>query len=804
MQHTTRWHRKIVATAVIGLLTSTWAVHAEDVVKTKKIEVISTTPLPSLGLPLEQVPANIQTVKGADMQKQNSLSIADYMYNNLPGVSVNDTQNNPYQPDVSYRGFSASPLLGTPQGLSVFYDGVRMNEPFGDVVNWDLIPVNALASMQLIPGSNPVYGLNTLGGALSLQTKSGRTNQGGAVEAYAGSWGRKAASAEYGGVSKDGSVDYFFSANSFREDGWRDYSPTDVRQIFGKVGWQNETTTVNLSYTGAENDLIGNGLTPKNFLKTLGRDSIQTRPDQTKNTSSLLNLTGSHWFNEATMFSGNIYYRDSKTKTLNGDGNDDIADPFNLSNCVPGSATAEDDCSGALNRTSSKRKGLGFTGQMSFNQDLMGHKNQFITGLGYDYGRTNFSQSTEYGLINGTRAIDGIGVFNEMDEQVKLKGTNKTWSIYATDTFSISNLWHLTLSGRYNHTKINNRDGFDGALDGDGNPVYSDPANQTLTANHSYSRFNPAIGINFTPTPALTVYTTYNEASRAPTSIELGCANPAQPCKLPNAFAGDPPLDQVVSKTYEGGLRGQFDNGVRWSTAAYVTNNYDDILFAAAPGISGQGYFKNFGKTRRKGIEASLYGAAASRLTWSAAYSLVDARYRSPESIASEVNSAAVDTDGDGEGDTINIRSGDRIPGIPMHQLKLRGVFAVTPVWTIGASMVAFSDQYARGNENNAHRADGVDFFGNGKVGGYAVVNLDTRYHLGNGWQVFAKVNNIFDREYNNAGLLGASLFNANGSFNGDEDANRQALYAPGAPRAGWVGVRWEFGGTKTNVADAN
>jgi outer membrane receptor protein involved in Fe transport len=765
-------------------------------VKATKIEVISTTPLPSLGLPLEQIPATVQVVKGEEMQKQNSLSIADYMTNNMPGVTVNDTQNNPYQPDISFRGFSASPLLGTPQGLSVFYDGVRLNEPFGDVVNWDLIPINALAGMQLIPGSNPVFGLNTLGGALSLQTKSGRTHQGGALEAYAGSWGRKAASAEYGGVSKDGSVDYFFSANSFTEDGWRDYSPTDVRQLFGKVGWQNESTKINLSYTGADNDLIGNGLTPQRFLRTLGRDSIQTRPDQTINRMSLLNLTGSHWLNDETMFSGNVYYRHAKTLTLNGDGNDDIDpdDPaFNPADCVAGADEddAEISCSGALNRTTSKRRGAGFAGQFTFNQDFLGRKNQFIAGGGFDYGRTDFTQNTEFGTVNATRGINGIGVFGD-EGNVKLRGVNMTWSLFATNTHSFNERWHLTTSARYNHTTIDNKDGLV--------PV-GDPA--TLTAEHSYNRINPAIGLNFTPSKALTVYGTYNEASRAPTSIELGCANPAQPCKLPNAFAGDPPLEQVVSKTYEGGLRGQFDNGVRWTTAAYVTNNYDDILFAAAPGVAGQGYFKNYGQTRRKGLEASLLGNME-RFTWSVGYSLVDARYRSSESIASEVNSAAIDTDGDGEGDTLRIRSGDRIPGIPMHQLKMRGVFTVTPKWTVGANIIAFTDQYARGNENNAHRPDNVDFFGDGKVSGYAVVNLDTRYHLGNGWQIFAKAVNIFDREYNNAGLLGASLFNANGTFNGDEDAGRQALYAPGAPRAGWIGVRWEFGGAKSSGIETN
>lgn len=472
---------KASCAAVIAVLANAQFANAADesqVIETKKIEVISTTPLAGVGLPLEQIPANVQSIKAEQLEEQKSLSIADYINQNLTGVSVNDTQNNPYQPDVTFRGYAASPLLGTPQGLSVFVDGARVNEPFGDVVNWDLIPINSINSINLIPGSNPLFGLNTLGGALSVQTKSGRTNPGGAVEAYMGSWGRKAGSAEYGGVSKDGSVDYFISGNVFSEDGWRDYSPSDVGQIFGKIGWQNETTSLNLSYTGADNKMIGNGLAPQDFMDAQGRESILTRPDLTENKLSFFNFNGSHFFNDDVQLSGNAYYRKAKTTTLNGDGNDDfdedigddplnggngdgVLDPaelaFQLAECLADS-DADENCSGALNRTRSNRTGYGFNTQLTFGQDLAGMKNQFITGFGYDYGKTNFRQATEYGLINATRGVDGLGIFNDLDEQVNLKGVSKTWSLFATDTLSLSPLWHLTMSARYNHTKVENDD----------------------------------------------------------------------------------------------------------------------------------------------------------------------------------------------------------------------------------------------------------------------------------------------------------------------------------------------------------
>ena len=148
----TMTNKKSILLAVLVANAMPYLAVAEEANKitTEKIEVISTTPLQGIGLPLEQVPASVQTIKADDLEKQKSLSIADHINQNLTGVSVNDTQNNPYQPDVSFRGYAASPLLGTPQGLSIFVDGVRVNEPFGDVVNWDLIPNNSINNIKII------------------------------------------------------------------------------------------------------------------------------------------------------------------------------------------------------------------------------------------------------------------------------------------------------------------------------------------------------------------------------------------------------------------------------------------------------------------------------------------------------------------------------------------------------------------------------------------------------------------------------------------------------------------------------
>lgn len=776
---------KPVVLAVAGVLAATSA-YAADAIKADKVDVVSTTPMPGIGLSINKVPANIQLVNGDEFRKQQSVTIADYMNNNLQGVSVVDTQNNPFQPDVTFRGFTASPLLGTPQGMSVYVDGVRVNESFGDAVNWDLIPMNAIGNMSLIPGTNPLFGLNTLGGAISVQTKSGRTHQGGAAELSAGSWGRKTGSAEIGGVSKDGSVDYFFSANMFSEDGWRQASPTDVRQFFGKVGWQNETTKIDLSYTNANNDMIGNGLVQREFMQTLGRSAIHTKPDQTKNTLSFLNLSASHWFNDDVMFTGNAYYRNSKRKTLNGDVNDEFDDnnPINGSDCI----NDEEACQGVLNRSTTKQNSYGLNGQLSFNQALAGKANQFIVGASYDISRIKFSQTEQPGNINSVRGVDPV---LDVEQGSNLHGKTKTWSLFGTNTLSLNDYWHVTGSARYNHVKVDNVDqinapGVSYAIPfGQPNHLESD---ETLTGSHSFSRLNPAVGVNFTPTKDLTVYGSYNEGNRAPTSMELGCANPYAPCKLPNAMAGDPPLKQVVAKTFEGGLRGNLTEDVRWSAAVYRTENNNDIQFVTTPSTANNmGYFDNVGKTRRVGIDTNLAGKVG-QFGWNVGYSYVDATYQNDLTLLNEVNSATF-TDGGGN-DVIQVKKGDRLANIPAHQLKVRLTYAVTPDWLVGTNITAFSDRYMRGNENNSH-VDRGDSIGNGKIAGYAIVNLDTRYNIGSGWSVFGKAINVFDTEYNNGGMMGETMFAANGTF--DANGNPSGFLSPGAPRAGWVGVRYEF-----------
>ena len=654
-------------------------------------------------------------------------------------------------------------------------------------MHWDLVPNFAIQGMQVVPGSNPVYGLNTLGGAIALQTKDGRSNQGAALEAEAGSWGRKRALAQFGGVSKDGSVDYFIGTQHTTEDGWRKYSPSHINQTFGKIGWQNEKTKINLSYMGAYNNMTGNGLTPIDMLGG-NRDDIHTSPDVTKNYLNHFALNGSHWLNNDVMLSGNAYYRTSNRNTLNGDANDDFD---NTQFDDTGTCTGEnDDCSpGVMNRSRLKSRGLGFNMQAAFNQPVWNMKNQLIAGVGYDLQRTKFYQTEQFTNVGTTTAydadLDELGPFgfdsrrsptnldDDRNATVNLGGRSRTASIFATDTLSINQYWHVTASARYNHTKVKNRDHL--------NPSGSDAS---LSGDHSFNRINPSLGLTFTPTETLSVFGSYSESNRAPTSIELGCANPEVPCKLPNAMASDPPLNQVVAKTYDAGLKGKISDNFKWNASVYRTMNHDDIHFISTNAGNGSlGYFDNVGRTKRQGLDLGLSGSI-DKFFFRAGYSYISAKYDSDLILVNEVNSA-------GDGDNINVRKGNYLAGIPKHQFKLRGQYEITPQWSVGTNVVAYADQFVQGNENNAHQDSGNT---KGKLNGYTVVNLDTQYNLGQGWRVFAKAINIFDKDYYTGGRLAETYFTSAGVW--ESDQRNVTAVVPGAPRAAWIGVRYEFGGS--------
>ncbi|KWH21578.1 TonB-dependent receptor [Burkholderia cepacia] len=713
------------------------------------VVVVGTTPLLGIGTPLQKVPANVQTVRAAELDAQHRATLADFFAANLQSVTISEAQGNPYQTDVNYRGFTASPLLGTPQGLSVFVDGVRVNEPFGDVVNWDILPTQAIDRMQLIPVSNPVYGRNTLGGALAITTKNGKSNPGGEAEVSGGSWGRKTAAIEQGGTIGP-NLDYYATANVANDGGWADHNASRVRQAFGKLRYTDSDTTLSISAGGADNALYGTQTIPRSFLDN--RKQAYTYPDLNRNSAGYLTLSGDHFFGEHVELSGNAYYRHLRNTNISSNNNTDYGSV--------GDDGTVDAVQGTNAQSTIVTDSYGGSLQLTLLGKLGGMANQLIAGVAADVANSSYVASSQDAYFTDTRAAIGVGDF---EPQTRAKTRNANLGVYLSDALSLTPHWTLTVSGRYDWSKaqIGDESGVQPLLDG----------------NHVFSRFNPAVGLNWNPVAGFTAYATYNEGMRSPTAIELACADPAAPCSLPNDFIADPALKPVISKTFEAGMRGRIGAATTWSAAAYRTTLTDDIQFISSP-ASAQGYFRNVGDTRRQGIELAgrtRFGPLGVGLS----YSYVDATYRSSWTEHSPANSAA-DANGN-----VAVKQGDHIPGIPAHTVKLRLDYAATPRWDIGANVTWRSGVYARGDENNQDV--------NGRIAGYVLVDLDMRYRITKRFEVFASVTNLFDKRYASFGVLGQNFFNGpNHTFDGANPVNEQFV-GPGAPRGAWVGVRYAW-----------
>jgi len=723
------------------------------------------------------VPANVQRALAEQLQRSQALDLTDFLNRQFSSVSINHAQNNPLQPDFNFRGFTASPLLGLPQGLSVYENGVRINDPFGDTINWDLIPVSAIDNVQMLAGAQPVFGLNTLGGALSLRMKNGFGQQGTQLDAYGGAFGRLGTSLQVGG--NDGRWGYYGDVDYFKEDGWRDHSYSDALRVYGALSRHESDWAVDLSAAYANTKLRGNGPAPAELL-AIDRSAVFTYPDITQNEHAQLILEGSRSLSDVLRLSGNVFYRRLDTDTFNGD-----ATPFEQcefggeqflveeGGCEPildvagQPIPAELDGSelNAINNLGRReQESYGGSAQLGLQAPLFGRENNLTFGVAYSIGRTTFDSVVEAASLLEDRATSRTGVFAQ--NFATAVGSDVTSaSLYFLDTLSLTESVAVTLSGRYDDTRIelSDRSGEDPELDG----------------KHDFARFNPAVGVTFRLTPSMTLYGSYGESTRAPSPVELACASEDAPCNLPNAFLTDPPLEQVVAKSTEIGLRSEGHEGLQWHIGAFYTVNHNDILFQTTGGPQANvGFFDNVGDTLRTGIELSLSQRLA-RFRWSFDYSYLDATFdddfvsNSPHHpiFASDPASPAIV----GERKLL-VTAGSNIPGIPQHQANLGVDFALRDRFDVGADVVMRSGVYLRGDEANL-----LD-----KTDGYAIVNLRAEWQLNDNVVLFARIENVFDQGYETFGVLGdpREVF---------EDFSDPRFLGSGPPLGAWVGARLKW-----------
>jgi len=793
----------------------------------EEVSVIEITPTRGVGIDRNRVAGNVQTADSRALEQSQAFDLTDFLNRRLGSVSINSAQNNPLQGDLQFRGFTASPLLGLPQGLAIYQDGARINEPLGDAVNWDLIPRSAIEGVSLIGGSNPLFGLNTLGGALTLDMKNGFTAEEKKLEVYGGSHQRVSVSLEAGG--NDDTYGYYANVNYFDESGWRDLSDSNALNIYGSVSFRNEDSSLDLSAQYGKSDLRGNGPSPLGLL-AVDREAVFTAPDITENNMHMLSLEGTHMFDPDIQLSGNAFYRGNKTNSFNGDASEyevcelgvptlieglndeglealglqsadvcsgqfaliDLLEDFLNLTAVGLGRPAEfslgdltDDLSGsdvladeAINNSSDRdQDSFGANLQLTFLHKLFEHENHLVIGLGYLRGTSLFNARVELARLDPlTRSTEGLGTGSFVDNQATNVDTATTsWSAYFTNTVDLSERFSLTFSGRYNDTDVRIRD-----VSG---------SRPELNGDHGFARFNPAVGVTYRHTSALNFYASYSESSRAPTPIELSCnegvfdiaralavsagEDPDDidlECRLPNAFLADPPLAQVVAKTAEAGIRGVIGS-TNYHLGYFQTVSNNDIIFQTTGRTTG--LFANVEQTERRGFESTFYGNWHN-LEWFAAYSYIDASFGDDFLVLSPNHQFA------NSAGQIAVSDGDRIPGIANHQLKLGGDYQFADSdWSAGGELLFSGEQNLRGDESNQLPA----------IDAHSVVNLRAQYQAGDRLQIFARVDNVFDAEYENFGIVGESPAEVLAGI----DDQRPIFLGPGPPRGAWVGVRLRF-----------
>jgi outer membrane receptor protein involved in Fe transport len=501
----------------------------------------------------------------------------------------------------------------------------------------------------------------------------------------------------------------------------------------------------------------------------MDRNAVFTHPDRTRNDLLMISVQGESRLDDKSQLSWSAYSRHSDIDSLNGDDSDfdSCEEPVNLGLIC----SFELDSSSEIvaldqdfNQISATSATLGATENTSrTNQKSAGAniqfardwvvgssgRNHFLAGAGADIGDATFFSALELGTLNSSRRAVGSG-FLVQSEFTGLDTTTTSYNAYIMNSFSPNNRTSFLFSALYSHVDVELVDRLGTALNG----------------VHKYVRMNPAVGVTHALAEGAQVFASYSEGNRVPSPVELTCADPEDPCRLPNAFLADPPLQQVVTRTGELGLRGEFGESA-WQLVYFHSVNNDDIIFISAGQVPSQGYFDNIGDTIRKGVELSLRGSIGERSTWFLNYTRVDAVFGEDFSVASPNHPANVNG-------AIDVARGNRLPGIPESVAKAGVEIDVNSRFTMGSNVVYTSDRILRGDEANLLAP----------ASGGATVDLFGEFEINSKVLFFFRVDNLLDKAYETFGVLGDAE-----DVLGDEFDDARFL-TPAAPRGAWIGIR--------------
>jgi len=727
---------------------------------------------------ISNTPSSQTTISAKTIARTASPNVADVLQRAAPGVDIQGTSGNTFQPDVVYHGFLASPIAGTPQGLAVYQNGIRVNEAFGDNMNWDEIPTLAIASMRLV-SNDPAYGLNALGGALDVRMKNGFNFKGGKLDVSGGSYGRIQAGMEYGETS--GHYAFYGALEGVHDEGFRLNNTTSLKRFYGDLGYRNEGNEVHFALGLADNNFAGTGPTPVQMLQK-SWSSVYTTPQTTEHQMGMASLTGKFDLAPSWTLTTAAYVRrylqntvDGNTTNVeacptdpsllcyqNGDGTYSPANGTNgqqLANPFPPNAVL-----GEIDRTSVRTTSLGGNFLLSNDGSLFGHKNHAAFGASYDFGLTSFNATAQIGMIDPNLLVSGGGPYlgptgNPVtDGPVDVHTVNRYLGVNAFDAFDVSDKLTLTGGARFNFASISLFDQLGG----------------NITGEHQYAHVNPLVGLTYKITPELQAYASFAEANRAPTPLELGCANPQQPCILASFLVADPNLQQVVTQTVEAGLRGENDFGawgaLNWKAGAYRTLSINDIMNLPAPNQQGFGYFANVGDTLREGLDAQIR-YRIKQVTLGISYAYINATFLNSLALAS--NSPSADANG-----LIYVVPGDQIPMIPRNRFNISADWDINSKARVGADVLFVGAQRYAGDASNQQPL----------LPAYFTVGVNGSYKITDKIEVYARAENLLNHRYYTYGTyFETDALTPVATFTNAEMAT------PGQPLSVYGGVRMTF-----------
>jgi iron complex outermembrane recepter protein len=714
------------------------------------VEVVATAPLGATTNTLN-VPTEVQALDSTDIETLNQDVITQDLARRTPGVDVTDELGSPLSQALNFRGQTASPVPGTPEGLAVYMNGVRINEAYGDVVNWAFLPTVAIDQAQIVTG-NPVFGLNALAGAVVMNMKNGFTWQGTQFNLQGGSDYTVQGSAQYG-ITK-GNWAYYVALEGVRTNGYRYFGQSDVERSYADVGYRAEGNEVHLAVNAAADGIGAAGTTPLDLVQENPWADFNL-PGATQNSVAMITLSDESSITSTLKFNGNAYFRDYSAAHQDGNVSDfyhcaapfvcnanDLPAEIPLDGSAPGTTPLADPAPGMPNGQPmgeiddnwTHTYSTGTTLQLTDTDQILGQKNNFTAGVSLDHGWTHFTGSSELGDLPPDLVVSS---YNELINEpaydvapVDLETQNNYLGVYVLDDFEVTDKLSVHAGARFNDAQIN----------------LNDQLGTSLTSNNNYNRINPVVGATYRITPDIAAYASYSEANRAPTPLELGCSSPTQPCTIDNFLVADPPLQQIVSRTVEAGFKGSNPIGgpipgrLDWSVSGYRTENFNDIMSVSSPVVIGFGYYTNAGNTLRQGVDL---GATYTTDKWTAYanYSYIQATFLTPVQLVSPNNPNA---DCGGNAGIECVEPGDFLPGIPMNKFKIGFDYTVLPHWTVGADLVYQSGQYYFGDEINSLP----------QVPGFASLNLRTSYKVNDKVQIYGMINNALDYRYYTYGAL--------------------------------------------------